>query len=95
MADGSNLAKSLVEAPALPESPVAPLPELDDFDSEELGLQYYSPGSCPPDLPTSRHGRLDTPSGAGVSGLGKQGEPPGLQAQLYKSGDHYKNGFQP
>ena len=47
MADGSNLAKSLVEAPALPESPVAPLPELDDFDSEELGLQYYSPRIMP------------------------------------------------
>ncbi|MDC7239708.1 MAG: family 43 glycosylhydrolase, partial [Spirochaetales bacterium] len=47
MADGSNFAKAEVEAPALAEAPVKALPEHDDFDSEELGVQYYSPRIMP------------------------------------------------
>jgi len=43
MADGSNLAKEYVEESALPEVPVAKLPEMDDFDAPELGIMYYSP----------------------------------------------------
>ena len=43
MADGSNLAKVEVEESRLPESPVPNIPERDDFNEGELGIQYYSP----------------------------------------------------
>ena len=43
MADGSNLAKVNVEEPKLAEYPVKSVPTYDDFDSEELGIYYYSP----------------------------------------------------
>ena len=47
MADGSNLAKEYVEESKLPEYKVPEIPDLDDFDSEELGLQYYAPRIMP------------------------------------------------
>ena len=47
MADGSNLAKEYVEESKLPEYRVSQMPSFDDFDDEELGLQYYSPRIMP------------------------------------------------
>ncbi|WP_297712372.1 glycoside hydrolase family 43 protein [Clostridium sp.] len=47
MADGSNLAKEYVEESKLPEYKVPEIPDFDDFDSEELGLQYYAPRIIP------------------------------------------------
>lgn len=47
MADGSNLAKTEVEEPALPEALMPQIPDFDDFDSEELGLCYYAPRIMP------------------------------------------------
>ncbi len=47
MADGSNLAKEYVEESKLPEHKVSQIPSFDDFDSEELGLQYYAPRIMP------------------------------------------------
>lgn len=47
MADGSNLAKTEVPEPDLPDAPVPQLPDRDDFDSPVLGLQYYAPRQMP------------------------------------------------
>ena len=47
MADGSNLAKLEVAESNLPEVLMPKIPDYDDFDSEELGLQYYSPRIMP------------------------------------------------
>ena len=47
MYDDSNLAKEYVEESKLPEYKVPEIPDLDDFDSEELGLQYYAPRIMP------------------------------------------------
>ncbi len=47
MADGSNLAKTEVPEPDLPEAPVQLLPEHDDFDSGTIALQYYAPRQMP------------------------------------------------
>ena len=57
---GGNLVRTEAEAPALPEFKASELPDLDDFDSDSLGIQYYTPriatsGFC--DL-TSRKGWL-------------------------------------
>lgn len=43
MADGGNLAKTIVEGSALPDWEPAQIPALDDFDRPELGLPYYAP----------------------------------------------------
>ncbi|WP_341457579.1 glycoside hydrolase family 43 protein [Lacrimispora amygdalina] len=47
MASGGNLAEVLVEASDLPEVPVKQVPDFDDFNEEELGLQYYAPRIMP------------------------------------------------
>ena len=47
MYDDSNLAKEYVEESKLPEHKVSQIPSFDDFDSEELGLQYYAPRIMP------------------------------------------------
>ena len=47
MYDGSNLAKEYVEESKLPEYKVPQIPNFDDFDGEELGLQYYAPRISP------------------------------------------------
>jgi xylan 1,4-beta-xylosidase len=47
MANGGNLAEVLVEASNLIEVPVNPIPDFDDFNEEELGLQYYAPRIMP------------------------------------------------
>ncbi len=47
MASGGNLAEVLVEASNLPERPVKQIPDFDDFNEEELGLQYYAPRIMP------------------------------------------------
>lgn len=47
MADGSNLAKELVEESGLPEVPMPKLPEFDDFDGDTLGSFYYAPRIMP------------------------------------------------
>ena len=47
MYDNSNLAKEYVEESKLPEHKVSQIPSFDDFDSEELGLQYYAPRIMP------------------------------------------------
>lgn len=47
MANGGNLAEVLVEASNLPEVPVKQIPYFDDFNEEELGLQYYAPRIMP------------------------------------------------
>lgn len=47
MANGGNLAEVLVEASNLPEVPVKQIPDFDDFNEEELGLQYYAPRIMP------------------------------------------------
>ena len=47
MADGSNLAKEFIEESKLPEYKLPQIPSFDDFDSEELGIQYYSPRIMP------------------------------------------------
>ena len=43
MADGSNIAKEYVEESTLCECPLPGLPAFDDFDSPDLGIQYYAP----------------------------------------------------
>jgi len=43
MADGTNLAKEYVEESKLPDYPMPEIPALDDFDSGEIGVQYYAP----------------------------------------------------
>ncbi|MBQ9045688.1 MAG: family 43 glycosylhydrolase [Oscillospiraceae bacterium] len=60
LASGGNLAEAVTEGSALPDAPVARLPERDDFDGETLGIQYYAPRISPArfcDL-TSRPGWL-------------------------------------
>lgn len=47
MADGSNFAKTEVEEPKLAEVLMPDIPDFDDFDTEELGLQYYAPRIMP------------------------------------------------
>ena len=47
MYDNSNLAKEYVEESKLPEYKVPEIPDFDDFDSEELGIQYYAPRISP------------------------------------------------
>lgn len=47
MTSGGNLAEVLVEASNLPEVPVKQIPDFDDFNEEELGLQYYAPRIMP------------------------------------------------
>ena len=47
MYDDSNLAKEYVEESKLPEYKVPQIPNFDDFDGEELGLQYYAPRIAP------------------------------------------------
>lgn len=43
LASGGKLAQTLVEGSRLPDWIPAPLPETDDFDGAQLGLQYYAP----------------------------------------------------
>ena len=43
LAAGGNLAQEYTEGSALPDWNAASLPELDDFDSGTLGIQYYAP----------------------------------------------------
>ncbi|MEJ4024200.1 glycoside hydrolase family 43 protein [Clostridioides difficile] len=47
MEDESNLAKEYVSESKLEEHLVSPIPDFDDFDSNELGLQYYAPRISP------------------------------------------------
>lgn len=47
MADGTNLAKEYVEESGLPAYPMPQIPEFDDFDTPELGIQYYAPRIMP------------------------------------------------
>ena len=47
MASGGNLAEVLVEESNLSERPVKQIPDFDDFNEEELGLQYYAPRIMP------------------------------------------------
>lgn len=47
MYDDSNLAKEYVAESKLPEYKVPQIPNFDDFDGEELGLQYYAPRIAP------------------------------------------------
>ena len=47
MADGSNLAKEFIEESKLPEYKLPQIPSFYDFDSGELGIQYYSPRIMP------------------------------------------------
>ncbi|MFA9464880.1 MAG: glycoside hydrolase family 43 protein [Velocimicrobium sp.] len=47
MADGSNLAKLEVEESNLLEVLMRKIPDFDDFNSKELGLQYYAPRIMP------------------------------------------------
>lgn len=47
MSDGSNLAKEFIEESKLPEYKLPQIPSFDDFDSGELGIQYYSPRIMP------------------------------------------------
>ncbi|WP_341457873.1 glycoside hydrolase family 43 protein [Lacrimispora xylanisolvens] len=47
MANGGDLAEVLVEASNLPEVPLKQIPDFDDFNEEELGLQYYAPRIMP------------------------------------------------
>lgn len=47
MEDGSNLAKEYVEESKLPEYKVSEIPNFDDFNDDELGIQYYSPRIMP------------------------------------------------
>ncbi|MCD7821505.1 MAG: glycoside hydrolase family 43 protein [Clostridiales bacterium] len=60
MADGSSLARERCEESALPPCPLPQTPSFDDFDSDTLGIFYYSPRISPSsctDL-TSRPGWL-------------------------------------
>lgn len=45
--DDSNLAKEYIEESKLPEYKVSKIPKFDDFDGEELGIQYYAPRIAP------------------------------------------------
>ena len=47
MEDESNLAKEYVSESKLEEHLVSSIPSFDDFDSNELGLQYYAPRLSP------------------------------------------------
>lgn len=44
---GGRLAKEWVEESRLPEFPVQQIPDFDDFDTGELGIQYYAPRIMP------------------------------------------------
>lgn len=54
MADGSNIAKGETQESRLTESPVPAIPERDDFDEKELGIQYYSPRIQPQSFADTR-----------------------------------------
>lgn len=47
LAGGGNLAKEYVEESRLPEVVMPQIPNLDDFDANELGIQYYAPRIMP------------------------------------------------
>ena len=47
MADGGRLARVEVPEAALPECPMPGIPDMDDFDSTELGNWYYAPRIMP------------------------------------------------
>lgn len=47
MCGGGNLAREYVEESSLPEVKLPAIPDFDDFDGEELGIQYYSPRIMP------------------------------------------------
>lgn len=47
MADGSNLAKEYFEGSELPVFEVPQILDFDDFDGDELGIQYYAPRISP------------------------------------------------
>ncbi len=47
MSGGGNLAKEYVEESKLTECKLPQIPDFDDFDSGELGLQYYAPRIMP------------------------------------------------
>lgn len=47
MAGGGSLAELMVEETTLTEAPVPGLPDFDDFNGDELGLQYYAPRIMP------------------------------------------------
>lgn len=47
MYDDLNLAKEYVAESKLPEYKVPQIPNFDDFDGEELGIQYYAPRIAP------------------------------------------------
>lgn len=47
LAGGGNLAREYVEESQLPEAEMPQIPDYDDFDGEELGIQYYAPRMMP------------------------------------------------
>lgn len=47
LAGGGNLAKEYVEESSLPETGMPQIPDFDDFDGNELGVQYYAPRIMP------------------------------------------------
>lgn len=47
MEDGTNLAKEYIVESKLEEHLVSSIPDFDDFNSDELGLQYYAPRISP------------------------------------------------
>ncbi|MCC8068087.1 MAG: family 43 glycosylhydrolase, partial [Clostridiales bacterium] len=47
MFDGGNLAKEYVPESQLPECPMPGIPDFDDFDTDQLGIWYYSPRIMP------------------------------------------------
>ncbi|MCH5208364.1 MAG: glycoside hydrolase family 43 protein [Oscillospiraceae bacterium] len=57
---GGKLPDEYVKPPELPEIKLAKIPELDDFDSEELGKHFYSPRIKPTDFAdlTARKGYI-------------------------------------
>lgn len=71
MADGGNLAREEFEPSALPQVPVEPVPEWDDFEGETLGLHYYAPRQHPGNFasPAQRPGWLRVRGGESLCSL--------------------------
>ena len=70
MADGSNLAKVLVEEPKLPEFAATELPACDNFDSDVLRADYYAPRQMPSNfINLDRKGTLRIRGGESPSSL--------------------------
>ena len=69
MADGTNLAKTLVEEPKLAEFNAEKLPSCDDFSSASLRIDWYAPRQLPDNFSKISDGKLTLRGGESPSSL--------------------------